>query len=119
MAWLWADKRQIRLVRGLEQLSESVRGSLQKPPFDTKQQVLRLVADRIVAEDTKVVVHYVVPPAQLGCKRGIDPNPFPNCGADFITAGRQVQEIHTGTNRDKISRPKWDSAPMTAGHCVP
>ena len=57
-----ADREQeIRLVEGLEQFSESVRDSLEEPSFETKQQVLRLVVDRIVVENDKVVIHHVVP----------------------------------------------------------
>lgn len=57
-----ADREQeIRLLEGLEQFSESVRDSLEEPSFETKQQVLRLVVDRIVVEDDKVVIHHVVP----------------------------------------------------------
>ena len=57
-----ADReQQIRLVEGLEQFSESVRNSLEEPSFETKQQVLRLVVDRIVVENDKVFVHHVVP----------------------------------------------------------
>jgi site-specific DNA recombinase len=54
-------EQEVRLLEGLEEFSESVRDSLEEPSFETKQQVLRLVVDRIVVEDTRVVVHHVVP----------------------------------------------------------
>ena len=59
-------EQEIRLVRGLEQFSESVAGALEDPPFETKQQVLRLVVDRVVVEKERVVVHHVVPTGPVG-----------------------------------------------------
>lgn len=62
-----ADREQeVRLLRGLEQFSESVAGALEDPSFETKQQVLRLVVDRIMVEDSRVVVHHVVPTGPVG-----------------------------------------------------
>jgi len=54
-------EQEIRLLRGLEQFSLSVQEALEDPSFETKQQVLRLVVDRIVVEGDKVVIHHVVP----------------------------------------------------------
>jgi DNA topoisomerase VI subunit B len=64
-------EQEIRLLQGLEQFSESVRDSLEEPSFETKQQVLRLVVDRIVVEDARVVVNHVVPtgPIRLQTQR--------------------------------------------------
>jgi site-specific DNA recombinase len=64
-------EQEVRLLRGLEQFSESVAGALEDPSFETKQQVLRLVVDRIVVEDARVVVHHVVPtgPVRLQTER--------------------------------------------------
>jgi site-specific DNA recombinase len=45
----------------MEEFLASVREALEEPLFETKQKVLRLVVDRIVVEDSKVVVHHVVP----------------------------------------------------------
>ena len=57
-----ADReQQIRLLEGLKQFSQSVQDSLQEPSFETRQQVLRLVVDRIVVGNGKVVIHHVVP----------------------------------------------------------
>lgn len=62
-----ADReQQIRLLEELEQFSGSIRDSLREPSFETKQQVLRLVVDRIVVEDDKVVIHHVVPTGPVG-----------------------------------------------------
>ena len=54
-------EQEVRLLQGLEEFSESVRESLEEPSFETRQQVLQLVVDRIVVEDTKVVIHHVIP----------------------------------------------------------
>ena len=57
-----ADReRELRLLRGLEEFCASVRDALEEPSFETRQQVLRLVVDRIVVEESKIVVHHVVP----------------------------------------------------------
>jgi site-specific DNA recombinase len=58
--------QEVRLLRGLEQFSESVAGALGDPSFETKQLVLRLVVDRIVVEEARVVVHHVVPTGPVG-----------------------------------------------------
>lgn len=54
-------EQEVRLLQGLEEFSESVRESLEEPSFETRQQVLQLVVDRIVVEETKVVIHHVIP----------------------------------------------------------
>ncbi|HLF92196.1 MAG TPA: hypothetical protein VJB14_01945, partial [Planctomycetota bacterium] len=57
-----ADRdRELRLLEGLDASCESVRGSLQDPPFEVKQSVLRLVVERVLVEDSRVVIHHVVP----------------------------------------------------------
>jgi site-specific DNA recombinase len=57
-----ADReRELRLLRGLEEFCASVRDALEEPSFETKQRVMRLVVDRIVVEESKIVVHHVVP----------------------------------------------------------
>lgn len=59
-------EQEIRLLRGLEQFYESMQDALEDPSFETGQQVLRLVVDRIVVEDSRVVVHHVVPTGPVG-----------------------------------------------------
>jgi hypothetical protein len=61
----------LRLLEGEEEFLASVREALKEPSFETKQKVLRLVVDRIVVEDSKVVVHHVVPtgPVHLQTER--------------------------------------------------
>jgi site-specific DNA recombinase len=64
-------EQEIRLLEGAEEFLASIRGVLEETSFETKQKVLRLVVDRIVVEDTKVVVHHVVPtgPVNLQTER--------------------------------------------------
>lgn len=64
-------EQEVRLLRGLEQFSKSVQDALEDPSSGTRQQVLRLVVDRIVAEDARVVVHHIVPtgPVRLQTER--------------------------------------------------
>ncbi len=45
-------EQEVRLLQGLEEFSVSVRGSLEEPSFETRQQVLRLVVDRIVVKES-------------------------------------------------------------------
>ncbi len=57
-----ADREQeVRLLTGLDEFCESVRGALVEPSLETKQKVLQLVVDRIVVEDSKITIHHIVP----------------------------------------------------------
>jgi hypothetical protein len=64
-------EQEIRLLEGAEEFLASIRVALEEPSFESKQKVLRLVVDRIVVEDMKVVVHHVVPtgPVNLQTER--------------------------------------------------
>jgi site-specific DNA recombinase len=64
-------EQEIRLLEGVEEFCTSIREALEEPSFETKQKVLRLVVDRIVVEDSKVIVHHVVPtgPVHLQTER--------------------------------------------------
>lgn len=59
-------EQELRLLQGLEEFCGSVRDSLEDPSFETRQQVLQLVVDRIVVENGKVVIHHVVPAGPVG-----------------------------------------------------
>ena len=52
---------ELRLMQGLDEFCSSVREALEEPPFEVKQAILRLVVDYIVVEDTRLVIHHVVP----------------------------------------------------------
>lgn len=54
-------EQELRLLEGLEAFCQSVRGTLEEPTFDVRQKVLQLVVDRIVVEETRIVIHHVMP----------------------------------------------------------
>ena len=54
-------ENELRLLEGVETFCASVRESLEEPSFEVKQKVLQLVVDRIVVEDSRVVIQHVVP----------------------------------------------------------
>jgi len=54
-------KNEVRLLEGVEAFCASVRRSLEEPSFEVKQKVLQLVVDRIVVEESRVVIQHVVP----------------------------------------------------------
>ena len=54
-------ENELRLLEGVEAFCDSVRGSLEEPSFEIKQKVLQLVVDRIVVEESRVVIQHVVP----------------------------------------------------------
>jgi hypothetical protein len=49
------------LAPQVEAFCASVRRSLEEPSFEVKQKVLQLVVDRIVVEESRVVIQHVVP----------------------------------------------------------
>jgi site-specific DNA recombinase len=54
-------ENEVRLLEGVEAFCTSVRRSLEEPSFEVKQKVLQLVVDRIVVEESRVVIQHVVP----------------------------------------------------------
>ncbi len=64
-------EQEVRLLQGLEEFSASIRDTLEEPSLEIKQQAPRLVVDRIVVEESKIVVHHVVPagPVRLQTER--------------------------------------------------
>jgi site-specific DNA recombinase len=61
-------EQEIRLLQGLEAFCSSVRDALADPSFAVKQQVLQLVIDRIVIEDTRIVIKHVIPVEPVGLR---------------------------------------------------
>jgi site-specific DNA recombinase len=51
----------LRLLEGVEACCASVRGSLEEPSFEVRQKVLQLVVDRVLVEDSRVVIQHLVP----------------------------------------------------------
>lgn len=54
-------EQELRLLEGLEAFCKSVQGTLEEPTFEVRQKVLQLVVDRIVVEDSRLVIHHVMP----------------------------------------------------------
>ena len=72
-----ADHEQdARLQQGLEAFCASVRDALAEPSFAVKQQVLRLVVDRVVVDDDTLTVHHIVPtgPVRLQTRQATTPS---------------------------------------------
>jgi len=54
-------EQEFRLLEELEAFCRSVRETLGGPDFEVRQKDLRLVIDRIVIEDSRLVIHHVMP----------------------------------------------------------
>jgi site-specific DNA recombinase len=52
---------ELRLLEGVDAFCASVRGALEAPTFEVQQKVVQLVMDRIVVEDSRVLIEHVVP----------------------------------------------------------
>jgi len=61
-----AREQEIRLLQGLEAFCDGIRDALIAPPFETKQKVLRLVIDRVVVEEDRLIIRHVIPTAPVG-----------------------------------------------------
>ena len=61
-----AREQEIRLLQGLEGFCASLREALADPSFTVKQKVLQLVVDRIIVEDTQLVIRHVIPTGLVG-----------------------------------------------------
>src|SRR5687767_9272452 len=54
-------EQEVRPVQGLEVFCASIQDALVDPSFAVKQQILQLVIDRIVVEDTRIVIKHIIP----------------------------------------------------------
>jgi site-specific DNA recombinase len=52
---------ELRLLEGVDAFCTSVRGAMEGPSFTVQQKVLQLVVDRIVVEDSRVIIEHVIP----------------------------------------------------------
>jgi site-specific DNA recombinase len=50
-----------RLLEGVDTCCASVRGAMEDPSAEVPQKVLQLVVDRMVVEDSRVIIEHVVP----------------------------------------------------------
>jgi site-specific DNA recombinase len=69
---------ELRLLEGVETFCTSVRGALHAPSFEVQQKVLQLVVDRIVVEDSRVIIDHVVPtgPVRLQTEHHAPTGPY-------------------------------------------
>jgi site-specific DNA recombinase len=61
-------EQELRLVQGLEVFCASIQDALVDPSFAVKQQILQLVIDRIVVEDTRIVIKHIIPVEPVGLR---------------------------------------------------
>jgi site-specific DNA recombinase len=52
---------ELRLLEGVDAFCASVRGAMEAPSFEVQQKVIQLVVNRIVVEDSQVIIEHVVP----------------------------------------------------------
>ncbi len=52
---------ELRLLEGVDAFCTSVRGAMEEPSFTVQQKVLQLVVNRIVVEDSQVLIEHIVP----------------------------------------------------------
>jgi hypothetical protein len=84
-------EREIRLLQGLEAFCAGIRDTLLDPPFEIRQKVLRLVLDRVILADDKVVVRHIVPMTPIGLQPYPGPpQELPRRGTGDEARGRAV-----------------------------
>jgi site-specific DNA recombinase len=52
---------ELRLLEGVDAFCASVRGAMEEPSFEVPQKVIQFVVNRIVVEDSRVIIEHVVP----------------------------------------------------------
>jgi site-specific DNA recombinase len=52
---------ELRLLEGVEAFCTGIREAMEEPSFTVQQKVLQLVVNRIVVEDSQVIIEHVVP----------------------------------------------------------
>ena len=52
---------ELRLLEGVDAFCASVQGAMEDPSFEVQQKVIQLVVNRIVVEDSQVIIEHVVP----------------------------------------------------------
>src|SRR5262249_46694210 len=106
-------ENEVRLLAGVEAFCASVRRSLEEPSFEVKEKVLQLVVDRIVVEDSRVVIQHVVPTGavRLQTEQLAPQNPY--CRTSVVPT--QSASIRTGVN-ELMSRADQEGSVQTACH---
>jgi site-specific DNA recombinase len=52
---------ELRLLEGVDAFCASIRGVMEEPSFEVQQKVVQFVVNRIVVEDSRVIIEHVVP----------------------------------------------------------
>lgn len=52
---------ELRLLEGVDAFCASVRGAMEEPSVEVQQKVVQLVVNRMVVEDSRVIIEHVVP----------------------------------------------------------
>jgi Skp family chaperone for outer membrane proteins len=52
---------ELRLLEGVDAFCASVQGAMEEPAFDVQQKVVQFVVNRMVVEDSRVIIEHVVP----------------------------------------------------------
>src|SRR4029453_13040803 len=66
---------ELRLLEGGDAFCTSVRGAMEGPSFTIQQKVLQLVVDRIVVEDSRVIIEHLKPPGPVRLQTENTPAP--------------------------------------------
>ena len=88
-------ENEVRLLEGVEAFCASVRQSLEEPSFEVKQKVLQLVVDRIVVEESRVVIQHVVPTGPVRLQTEQLGQKTPLCGSCAVPSGRAISGWRT------------------------
>jgi site-specific DNA recombinase len=94
-----AREQELRLLQGLEGFCASIHEALANPTFAVKQKVLPLVVDRIIVEDTRLVIRHVIPIGPVG----LQPR---HQGGQFLTRfRRQAHNVFFGHGSSRSTLP--------------
>jgi site-specific DNA recombinase len=52
---------ELRWLEGVDAFCASVQGAMEDPTFAVQQKVVQLVVDRIVVEESRVIIEHVIP----------------------------------------------------------
>jgi site-specific DNA recombinase len=98
---------ELRLLEGVDAFCTSVRGAMDDPSFAVQQKVLQLVVDRIVVEDSRVIIEHVVPTGPVRLQTEHQADKKRREGPSLLVATR---EAHPADSIPSPSaRPHWGS----------
>ena len=62
-------EKQTQVKATLEEFSRKMRDVLENPSFETKQQILRFVVEKIVVEEDQITIKHMIPISDVGLRR--------------------------------------------------